>query len=562
VSLTLRGYQQECISALWDWFRKNPQGAPLLVLPTGAGKSVILAEIAKKVAGKDKRVLIIAHRAELLEQNYGKLAERMPWGKIGLYCAGMRRRDTDCQVLVAGVHSVYKKAAELGSFALVMIDEAHLVPPDGEGRYRTLIDGLMENNPETRFLGCSATPYRLGSGMLTESGGLWTDIAYEVGLPRLIAEGYLSPLISKGGIRTANLGSVAVRGGEYVAEDLERAFNRYDLVESAVSEIVKFGADRKSWLIFASGVSHANSIAEAIRKVSIPVAVITGETPPLLREGTIADFKAGKIRAVVNVDVLTTGFDYPGIDLIALLRATKSTALYVQMLGRGCRIAEGKKDALVLDFGNNLTTHGPLDRITITKRHNPLTNRDEASVAIVPGKICPECQGLCVISAPGCLDCGYMFPDLLRLNHGVVASEAAVLSAQEPKHIVDVYAVNYFRHKKPEKEHPTMRVEYSISQIDGVPVGKVSEWVCFEHPSGYARTKAVQWWITHNPDPDGPGMPPTTIEDALGECYSYKQPRQIEIQKEGKFWRILRHIDLEKPPSDEGDTTGGVETNF
>ncbi len=197
--MELREYQKEAVSALWKWFRANPEGAPILCLPTGAGKSVICAEIARAICGKglDRRVLIVAHRKELLSQNHAKVQAAMPWGKCSLYSAGLKSKDGSGQVVVAGIQTVYNKAEELGRFDLCLIDEVHLVAPDGRGRYRTFIEGLQKVNPRIRFCGLTATPYRLGSGLLTDSGDIWTDIAHEVPMLDLIEAGYLSRLVGR-----------------------------------------------------------------------------------------------------------------------------------------------------------------------------------------------------------------------------------------------------------------------------------------------------------------------------------------------------------------------------
>lgn len=542
--MELRPYQKECISASWDWFRRNPQGAPLLVLPTGAGKSICLAEMAKQVAqkGGDRRVMILAHRKELLAQNYEKLARLMPWGRLGLYSAGLNRRDTEAQIVVAGIQSVFRKAEDLGRFSLVLIDEVHLVPPDGEGRYRTLIDGLKKVNPAVRFAGLSATPYRLGSGILTQSGDIWTGIAYEANVRDLIDQGYLSPLISKAATARANLDHVAVRGGEFVIADLEKAFNRLDLVESAVEEIVRYGVNRKSWLIFAAGVAHAEAVAAVLTRVGIPCGVVTGETPPLFRDQTLEDFKAGRLRAVVNVDVLTTGLDVPGIDLIAVLRATKSTALWVQICGRGMRLAPGKSDCLILDFGGNALRHGPIDRIRIAYRKNPLTGEDESSVATAPVKECPACRSIVPLSAKECPDCGHQFPETMRLNHEPEASTAPVLSVPEADIEVTVLRVSYERHAKKGQEDakPTLRVDYVFAEIDGVPVKKVSEWVCLEHYD-FAHRRAVTWWRTRSTNREQDY--PESVAEALERVSELRTPKRVLIRRDGKYWRVVKVLE-------------------
>lgn len=538
--MELRPYQKEALSALWGWFRANPTGAPLIVLPTGAGKSLVLAEVARLVAekGEDRRVLVVAHRKELLQQNREKFVKLAPGVSSGVYSAGLKQRDTTSQVIFAGVQSVYKKAAELGRFSLVIVDEAHLIPSDGEGIYHTLFAGLTEQNHALRVVGLTATPYRLGAGFLCGADRLFTDVCYDANIGDLIRQGYLSPLVSKSCVSRPDLRGVSVRAGEYVQEQLEGAFNRLDLVEAAVEEICVWGRDRKSWLIFASGVSHAENVAKAVSKAGVSCAVLTGETGPVMRELFLSGFKNGEIQCLVNVEVLTTGFDHPGVDLVAVLRATKSTGLWVQVCGRGSRLAAGKKDCLILDFGQNAVTHGPLDKIRITYRRNPITGSKEGEVTAPPMKECLVCRSVVGIAAKECPDCGSPFAEVAPIRHEAKASDAPIMSDQPaPTKLVEVLSTKYKKHENPAKPLPTLRVDYVLSQLADVPVSSISEWVCFEH-EGFPRGKAVSWWkerVSTGEDPI-----PETIDEALTRTDELREAKKIEVQKDGKFWRVLR----------------------
>lgn len=557
--MELRPYQAHALSALWDWFRRNPQGAPLLVLPTGAGKSVIIAEVAKRVAerGLDRRVLVLAHRKELLEQNCDKFRSLAPFVSSGVYSAGLGKKEADAQVVFAGVQSVFRRAEQLGKFSLCVVDEAHLIPTDGEGMYRTLIDGLVAVNPQVRFAGCTATPYRLGSGFL--AGGkdsLFTEVAYDANIADLIEQGYLSPLVSKACKHQADLSGVAVRAGEYVAEAMEKAFNRLDLVEAALAEVVEQGAGRKSWLLFASGVNHAKRIGEVLKRVGVAAGVVTGDTPPMERGILLSDFKGGRLRALVNCDVLTTGFDHPGIDLIAVLRATKSTALWVQICGRGCRLAEGKRDCLILDFGGNGFRHGPLDTIKIAYRRNPLTGRDEGRVETATVKMCPACRALAVLKAQQCPNCGTPFPEPERVNHEAAASAAPLLSSQVKPVDVDVVNLHVKKHVRQDNGNVSLRVDYVISQIEGITVSVVSDYKSPTRGAGYFRS----WWREMGGDPEEPI--PLSVDEALSRIHDgeLKTPKRIRIRPDGKWWRVVKVLEFrEEVESDPVDEDAFVE---
>ena len=214
------------------------------------------------------------------------------------------------------------------------------------------------------MIGFTATPYRLDSGMLHEGkGALFTDIAYEVSVRQLIDDGYLCPLVSKAAETKLDVSGVGSRGGEFIPGQLQAAVDLPEITEAAIDEVVRLGADRRSWLAFCAGVEHATHVAEAIRARGFTAATIFGDTPKPERDRIIAAFKRGEIRALASMGVLTTGFNAPGVDLIAMLRPTKSTGLYVQMAGRGTRLAPGKADCLVLDFAGNVARHGPIDAV-------------------------------------------------------------------------------------------------------------------------------------------------------------------------------------------------------
>lgn len=541
--MELREYQRYAVSALWSWFRANPEGAPILCLPTGAGKSVIAAEIARGVCsrGVDRRVLIVAHRKELLAQNHEKVQAAMPWGRCTLFSAGLGKRDGDGQVVVGGVQSIYNRMHELGRFDLCIIDECHLCPPNGKGMYRTLIEELQRSNPKVRFVGLSATPYRLGSGLLTDGGDIWTDIAHEVPMIELINSGFLSPMVGKIGKTKTNLSLITVRGGEYVASEMERAFNRLDIVEAALEEVVAWGAERKSWLIFASGIAHAENIVSVLKRVGVAAECVTGETPPLIRTGILDNFKAGKIRALVNVDVLSVGFDAPGIDFIAVMRATKSTALWVQMIGRGARISAGKSDCRVLDFGGNAELHGPIDKVRIKRRYDPVKEKDAIDVETIPVKACPECGAFMDISSMECAECGYVIVEVYRVRHEAEPGDAPIMSTEEKKvYTVPVMKVNYDRHVSKTSGKTMLRVDYHLELGSSAPVKMVKKYLCFPPDySGWATLSAHQFWMNNAKDPTED--PPSDVDEAFRRVEELRTAKSIDIRhKEGSLWDVIK----------------------
>lgn len=319
--MELRGYQQIAVNAVYDYLRKSDLN-PCVVLPTGAGKSIVIAKIVTDaVTLWQGRCLILAHVKELLEQNAAKIAALCPEIDIGIFSAGLNSRDTKERVIIAGIQSVYDKAAQLGSFDLVLIDEAHLIPPDGDGMYRSFLDDMKKINPNIRLIGMTATPYRLKGGLICRKENLLNEVCCEIGVRELIVAGYLSKLRSKNGKYKADLDNLHIRGGEFVAEDVEKAMDNERLVTAACREIAELCKDRKKVLIFASSIDHCRHIAETIREQTHEeCGIVTGHTPKLERAEILDRFRGitqknlfgeakPELKYLVNVGVLTTGFD-------------------------------------------------------------------------------------------------------------------------------------------------------------------------------------------------------------------------------------------------------------
>jgi DNA repair protein RadD len=470
-----------------------------------SGKTPVMASICRDAVGKwGGRVLILAHVKELLEQAVEKLHVMAPdlWNRIGVYSAGLKSRDTDHPIIVAGIQSVYKRAAELDAFDLICIDEAHMLPPDGEGMYRTFLADARVVNPNIRLVGLTATPYRMSTGMICGPENLLNHVCYEVGVRELIVQGYLCPLKTKAGRRKADTSNLHIRGGEFIAGEVEALMDDDLLVRSACREIVDHTQDRNSVLIFASGVKHALHVQRVLGEMGFECGFVCGETLPFERAQTLKQFQDGRLKYLVNVNVLTTGFDAPNIDCVVLLRPTNSPGLFYQMTGRGFRLHPGKTDCLVLDFGGNILRHGPVDALQV---------RDcAAGDGEAPAKECPECQAVIHAAYAACPECGYEFPPPDRQRHDRQAATAGILSGEVTETEYEVSDVYYSVHVKrgAPADHPrTMRVDYTCGFND-----YHSEWVCPEH-TGYARDKFEAWWRARSNEPL-----PDTVEEAVDIC--------------------------------------------
>lgn len=502
--LQLRRYQLAAVQSVCNHIRSRTDN-PCVVIPTGGGKTPIMAALCRDAVAWDARVMILAHVRELLEQSAATLTRfDCP---ASVYSAGLNRREIG-RVTVAGIQSVYKNAAAFPSPQLILIDECHLIPQSGEGMYRTFIAA----HPEARVVGFTATPFRTTSGALCGPDNILNVVCHETGVRELIQQGFLSPLRGKAALDSVNTDNVATRAGEFVAEDLEAAAlrNTYE----ACKELLTLAANRKSILVFTSGVKHAEEVAKHLN-----APIITGNTDSEARRQIIEDFRQARIRILVNVNVLTTGFDAPNVDCVALLRPTKSPGLYYQMVGRGFRLAPEKKDCLVLDFGGNIERHGPVDTI---RAPDPKSDKPK----LPPIGICPECREVIPLGVTVCPACGHEMPRQ-PAKHDITASDLSPTS--EPVwHTVlrTAYSVHTKR-DMPEGHPRTLRVDYQIT-----PIKWVSEWVCVEH-SGFARTKAEKWWKARCNEPC-----PNDAQEAVDLSGILNQPDAIEVTPEGKFHRI------------------------
>lgn len=527
MAYSLRPYQQRSIDELFAWFYAGNEGNPLMVLPTGAGKSVILAAAIKTILGQwpDQRIAVVTHVKELIEQNHEKLMSIWPEAPAGIYSASVGRKDAGSPILYAGIQSIAGKLVQAGGwFDLIFIDECHLVPKRGQGQYRQFIAAVQRINPNVRVIGLTATEFRLDSGLLYKGeGAIFSGIATEVSVLELLELGYLSPLVSRPTHIDLNMTGVKRRGGEFITGDLERVMHEQDHIRRALENALIAGADRNHWLVFCPSVATAEEAKEYLIAEGKSAEIVTGMTPKKERERIIAAFKAGRVSALCNVDVLTTGFDSPCTDCLVMLRPTESTSLYIQMMGRGMRLHPGKENCLVLDYAGNIERHGCIDDPNI--KLSP-ENKEPGEA---PVKICPECEAYNHASARQCPECGFEFPapqPKVEKQHSV----APILSTQRQPELCDVTGWYFDLHQK-EGKPDSMRADY----YNGLGAKIVSEWVCFEH-GGFANQKAQQWWYAHG----GQAPCPATTDEALSRTAELKQPVRIELVKDGKYSRLAR----------------------
>lgn len=524
--IQLRPYQARVLDDLWSWFERHPDGDPIIEASVGAGKSVLIAELCRRALEQavGTRVLMVVHVKELIEQNLAKLLQVWPGAPVGVYSASVGSRQLGRAITYATIGSVAKRAHELGQVDIMLIDECHLVSPGDATMYRRLIDDLRRYCPAMRVIGWTGTAFR-GDGVWLTQQGLFTHVAARVTMRELLDDGYLAPLVTAATSMRIETDDVRTSGGDYVINALAAATDKAELVRAACAELVTLAAERKKWLVFTVTVQHAHHLATELGQVhGIACAVVSADTPKAERAASIRAFKRGQLRALVNVAVLTTGFDVPDLDCIALLRATKSPVLYVQIAGRGMRTADGKTDCLWLDFTDTTATLGPVDAIRGRARPEP---------GDAPFKYCSECGSTNSASALACSSCGHTFPPAKepeRIKHGAVASTANVISAPEPVWLT-VSRVEYSQHDGKEGRPDTLRVDYWSGLRRAA-----SEWICLNHPPGWARSKAQAWWFTR-----AQTTAPVSVGDAIDRTDELLEPVCIQTRQAGKFAEVVAY---------------------
>lgn len=537
--ITLRPYQQEAVDAVFDYWAAEP-GSPLIDLATGLGKSLVTAELIRRLieGWPDMRIIVATHVAELIEQSFLELIGMWPQAPAGIFSAGLGRRDARAQVIFAGIQTVHGQVQRIGHVDVLMVDEAHLIPKSANTMYGRFIAALREINPDLKILGLTATPFRLDSGRLDEGEErLFDQVVYTYGVGEGIRDGYLAPLSSKPTATAFDLDGVGRVGGDYNQGKLQKAVDKDSVNRSAALEIVAKGRDRRSWLCFCAGVEHALHIRDILREQGISAETVTGETPKEERRRILEDFKAYRIQALTNNSVLTTGFNHKGVDLIAFLRPTLSAGLYLQMAGRGTRplyapgadlsTVEGrlagisvspKPNCLVMDFAGLVRKHGPVDKVEPKK---PGDGKGDA-----PVRQCPECDELVHASARVCTCCGFQFPESDKPKISAQADITPILSTAE----AEWYPVSGQTFNFHEKVGglPSVRIEYRV----GMKVHKT--WICPSH-SGFAKSKSDRWWAQHG----GKRPFPSSVDEFLDRADELLATAEVKLKFGGKYAEIV-----------------------
>jgi len=518
--MILRQYQQRSIDELYAWFSAGNRGNPCVVLPTGSGKSHIIAEICKTaiMTWPETRILMMTHVKELIEQNAEKMKLHWPDAPLGIYSAGLGVKQLGEPITFGGIQSLRSQGANIGHIDLIIIDECHLISHKAEGTYRHLIEELTIINPKLRVIGLTATPWRLGHGVITEGSALFSAILEPVSIQELAYKGFLAPLQSKHTDLTLSTANVHKRGGEYIESELQAAVDQASLNETVVEEIIRRSEDRKAWLLFCTGVKHASNIKNELIEQGINAECVLGTTPKAERQDILERFKAGEITALTNANVLTTGFDYPDIDLIAMIRPTMSPTLYVQMAGRGLRPKSHTDHCLVLDFAGVVMAHGPITAIEPPKK---------AGNGEPPMKVCDNCGEIVPLATRVCPACGEEFPPPPEIVKPTLHNDD-IMSVEGLE--MPVTSWEWVEHTSFSSGKQMLKVTY-YGDLSDAPI---REYFPVTH-GGYAQQKAMA--SIHKMGADLSDA--NSLTEAADILNGLNPPELIAYKMDGKYHRVL-----------------------
>lgn len=414
----LRDYQADAGEAIRRAYRTGAQ-APLLVMPTGAGKTVLFTYIASQGATKGRRVLLLAHRRELVGQISAALTR---WNVAhGLIAAG--RPETGHPVQVASIPTLARRLYPgKYQFDLVVIDEAHhAVAGSGLGQ-------ILSDQADAKRLGVTATPCRLdGKGLGMEAGGYFDALVTGPTVLELIEQGYLAPpmVYAPPENQTPDLRDCKVRMGDYVVKELEAAMDKAPLTGDAVAHYSRICPAQPA-LAFCVTVAHAEHVAEQFRAAGYTAAALSGNTPDAERDRMIRDLGVGRLNLITSCNVVSEGTDIPVVSAAILLRPTASYSLAMQQMGRVLRVHPGKERAIILDHAGNTRRHGlPTEPQLWTLQGRKKREWKGGDAERDRAKSCPDCQAVLALATRNCPECGYAF----HIEAATPAVDAAELEA-------------------------------------------------------------------------------------------------------------------------------------
>ena len=544
-----RWYQGKAVRKIYKEIKKGFH--PIAVLPTGSGKSLTLCMIADRYLTDNilKDVLVLSHRSSILTQSLAALEEYFEGFEVGLYSSGLKSR-TIKKITVAGIQSVWRKPELFENAGIIIIDECHLVNTKNAGMYRDFLGHL-----DAQYIGVTATHFRLGHGYIHKGkDALFNCLAYDLSSTenynKLVNQGYLAKMFSYKTKLEMKIDGVGKVAGDYAKNQLAKKFDRDSITEIACTEI-KTAMEKfklKRGLIFAIDTKHADNIGKYMNSIGISCVVIHSKVKDSKEKEN--DFKAGKYRMAVGIEMLTTGLDIPEIDLIGLLRPTASASLHVQMIGRGGRAlyakgfdiskmeerkaaikAGGKKFCVIMDFAGNLARLGPINDVHIEEKKKRENGGGEAIM-----KTCPKCNMQNFGAARKCNFCGHEFEFQTKLTLESTELEVIAVRKRIEDKIdnsgiwLDIQSIEYNIHSRKDKIS-SLRVTYRCG------FRRFNEFICIDH--GYfPRHQAKNWIKVRWPENK---KHPQNLRQLYAQRDLLKIPSRIFISKKDKWDEISKY---------------------
>jgi DNA repair protein RadD len=375
--MELRPYQQEAVSALFQFYLQSDETAGLCVLPTASGKTIVFAEFIRQLLLEkpNTRVLMLAHTQEIVQQNEDKL--KQVWSNsgcivdVGIFCAGLNRKEIN-QITSASRDSIVNEIGEYPEWDLVIVDEAHLIPPKQTARYQYILDTINLHGKDPKIVGFTATPFRMASGEIFGDSSyknkdkLFKKLIYKKRIDELINTGYLCSLraVVVNNNAIANTSNIRIsKNNDFIQKDLEQVTAVEALVKCIVDDWSTKTSAKLPTVFYASSVAQGLMFEQVLAELGFDYPLITSYTPKDDRKNYLQDFNSGKLDGLINIATLTTGWDSPILACIVLARPTMSTSLFLQIVGRGLRLHPSKSETLLLDYGKNLERFGMIERV-------------------------------------------------------------------------------------------------------------------------------------------------------------------------------------------------------
>jgi len=398
--MLLRPYQEAAVSDACKALDKH--GNTIVVAPTGAGKTIMLSALVGERYKDGKKILVMQHRDELVDQNKSKFERINPYITTSIVNGTIKNWDGNTIFSMVQTISRERNLRDRPKFDMIVVDESHHAAAD---TYLKVINAVKEDNPDAEIVGFTATPNR-GDGKGLRS--VFNNCSHQIEITTLIREGFLVPpksYVVDCGVGD-QLNNVSRKGNDFDMEQVEAIMNHKVINDKVVTEWIERAEGRKT-VVFCSTIKHAEDLLESFVEHDIDAKLVTGDTPKDERAETLHELAYGDLQVVVNVSVLTEGFDAPAVSCIVLTRPCSQKGTMVQMIGRGLRTIDPeefpgvvKTDCVVLDFGTSVLTHGSLE---------DAVDLDDREKGEAPLKECPECESYVPMGVQECPVCGYLF---------------------------------------------------------------------------------------------------------------------------------------------------------